>query len=230
MARPLIAVDVPGCRQIVREARRGFLPKHVQAQSLANKIIEFMNLDPQTRSSMGRGRGRWYEWCSPRIWSSALMCRLLAEIARPHSSGRRMPSVLRFVAALGWVVLAVAYIARSSFVAAYADKDSRALSVFGPINPAVLSAQAMLEVAQAAARGQALPSSTRLLAARVARAEPWLLSLSSSWVRRRNGTVTEWPRSGCSSTREQRDPRAPAARFLLAEQYITQGRLRRGGV
>jgi hypothetical protein len=139
-----------------------------------------------------------------------------------------MPSVLRFVAALGWVVLAVAYIARSSFVAAYADKDLARAERVWPDHPAVLSAQAMLEVAQAAARGQAVPSSTRLLAARVARAEPLaaepFVILGAEAQRNGNRMASE----RLLLNARQRDPRAPAARFLLAEQYITQGRLREG--
>jgi len=123
-----------------------------------------------------------------------------------------MPSVLRFVAALGWVVLAVAYIARSSFVAAYADKDLARAERVWPDHPAVLSAQAMLEVAQAAARGQALPSSTRLLAARVARAEPLaaepFVILGAEAQRNGNRMASE----RLLLNARQRDPRAPAAR------------------
>ena len=87
MARPLIAVDVPGCRQIVREGETGFLAEARSGSSLANKIIEFMNLDPQTRSSMGRRAREVVEVEFSEDLVERAYVQALAEIARPHSSG-----------------------------------------------------------------------------------------------------------------------------------------------
>jgi glycosyltransferase involved in cell wall biosynthesis len=54
MGRPLIGVDVPGCRQIVREGETGFLAEVRSGASLACKMLELIRLDPKERAKMGQ--------------------------------------------------------------------------------------------------------------------------------------------------------------------------------
>jgi glycosyltransferase involved in cell wall biosynthesis len=54
MGRPLIAVDVPGCRQIVRDGETGFLAEVRSASSLADKMLDLIRLDSKARAEMGR--------------------------------------------------------------------------------------------------------------------------------------------------------------------------------
>ena len=53
MARPLIAADVPGCRQIVREGVTGFLAEARSGKALAARMIELIGLGPAAREKMG---------------------------------------------------------------------------------------------------------------------------------------------------------------------------------
>jgi glycosyltransferase involved in cell wall biosynthesis len=54
MARPLIATDVPGCRQLVDHGVNGLLCRARDAQSLAEAIRELGSMDPQRRAQMGQ--------------------------------------------------------------------------------------------------------------------------------------------------------------------------------
>ena len=54
MGRPVIAADVPGCRQIVREGETGFLAEVRSGKALADKMIEMIRLSPSKRAGMGR--------------------------------------------------------------------------------------------------------------------------------------------------------------------------------
>ena len=53
MARPIIATDVPGCREIVEDGKNGFLCKPRNAESLAKKMNAFLNLPLKKREEMG---------------------------------------------------------------------------------------------------------------------------------------------------------------------------------
>jgi glycosyltransferase involved in cell wall biosynthesis len=53
MARPLIATDVPGCRQVVRDERNGFLCAVRDPGSLADAMLRMMRLPPEERQRMG---------------------------------------------------------------------------------------------------------------------------------------------------------------------------------
>lgn len=53
MAKPLVATDVPGCRQVVDEGMNGFLAKVQDARSLANAMLRMIRLSPAERASMG---------------------------------------------------------------------------------------------------------------------------------------------------------------------------------
>ncbi len=57
MARPLIATDVTGCRDIVEDGINGFLCKVKSGIDLAEKMKQMMSLSSEQRNEMGR-RGR----------------------------------------------------------------------------------------------------------------------------------------------------------------------------
>lgn len=54
MARPLIASDVPGCREIVEDNVNGFLCEVRSAESLAAAMIRMIELGPVERAAMGK--------------------------------------------------------------------------------------------------------------------------------------------------------------------------------
>lgn len=57
MARPLIATDVPGCRQVVKDGVNGLLVRLADASDLASKMAYMAELAPAERARMGlRGR------------------------------------------------------------------------------------------------------------------------------------------------------------------------------
>jgi len=132
-----------------------------------------------------------------------------------------MPAVkrsIRSLIALAWVVLAVAYIVRSSFVAAYADTDLKRAEGFWPGHPSVLEGRAMINVAGAAATGRELDSGTRELIADVARTEPLASQpfLIAGAEALRNSKAGQAERLLLLA--RQRNPRAPAPRLLREEQ------------
>ena len=53
MARPLVATDVPGCREVVEDGVNGFLCRARDARSLAEAMLELAGLAPERRSAMG---------------------------------------------------------------------------------------------------------------------------------------------------------------------------------
>ncbi|RUU98517.1 glycosyltransferase, partial [Mesorhizobium sp. M7A.T.Ca.TU.009.01.3.1] len=53
MGKPLIATDVPGCREVVDHAVNGFLCKVRDPDDLASKMVEFARLDDSSRDRMG---------------------------------------------------------------------------------------------------------------------------------------------------------------------------------
>jgi glycosyltransferase involved in cell wall biosynthesis len=53
MARPLIATDVPGCRDVVEEGVNGYLCRACDARSLAQAMRRFADLPPAERLAMG---------------------------------------------------------------------------------------------------------------------------------------------------------------------------------
>jgi glycosyltransferase involved in cell wall biosynthesis len=57
MARPLIATDVAGCREVVEDEVNGYLCKPRDALDLANKMLKMIDLEPIQRKQMGiKGR------------------------------------------------------------------------------------------------------------------------------------------------------------------------------
>jgi glycosyltransferase involved in cell wall biosynthesis len=57
MEKPVIATNVPGCRQVVDDGSSGLLCKARSARALADAIIAMIDLPAEARSQMGR-RGR----------------------------------------------------------------------------------------------------------------------------------------------------------------------------
>jgi glycosyltransferase involved in cell wall biosynthesis len=58
MGRPLIATDVPGCRDVVDEGVNGFLCESRNPVSLADAMWRLGSLPEQQRSSMGAAARR----------------------------------------------------------------------------------------------------------------------------------------------------------------------------
>lgn len=59
MGRPIVATDVPGCREVVADGITGFLCEAKSAASLADKLQAMMALTPDERRAMGeRGRAK----------------------------------------------------------------------------------------------------------------------------------------------------------------------------
>lgn len=54
MARPVVATDVPGCRQVVKDGRTGFLCQPRDAASLAEALERILALPSIAREHMGR--------------------------------------------------------------------------------------------------------------------------------------------------------------------------------
>ena len=58
MARPLIATDVPGCREVVEDGVNGFLCEVRDSTSLANAMKKLAELSPSQRLAMGEAGRR----------------------------------------------------------------------------------------------------------------------------------------------------------------------------
>ena len=54
MGRPLIATDVPGCREVVQHGNNGFLCAVRDAQSLCQEMVKLARLDDESRKRMGQ--------------------------------------------------------------------------------------------------------------------------------------------------------------------------------
>ena len=53
MARPLIATDVPGCREVVKDGVTGLLCEVRSASSLAAAMARFADMDVDRRQALG---------------------------------------------------------------------------------------------------------------------------------------------------------------------------------
>jgi glycosyltransferase involved in cell wall biosynthesis len=58
MARPLIATDVPGCREVVEDGVNGFLCSPANPASLAGAMRKFAELPDESRNAMGEASRR----------------------------------------------------------------------------------------------------------------------------------------------------------------------------
>jgi len=61
MARPLIATDVPGCREVVEDGINGYLCEVRNALSLAHVMLKLIGLPPDKRDEMGQSGRRKVE-------------------------------------------------------------------------------------------------------------------------------------------------------------------------
>jgi len=61
LARPIIATDVPGCREVVSDGENGFLCKDRDAGSLAGKMKLMLSLSEEERLQMGQFSRKWVE-------------------------------------------------------------------------------------------------------------------------------------------------------------------------
>lgn len=59
MGRPLIATDIPGCRDVIIDRKTGFLCDVKNPQSLADTMVRIIQLSPEERTKMGKA-GREY--------------------------------------------------------------------------------------------------------------------------------------------------------------------------
>jgi glycosyltransferase involved in cell wall biosynthesis len=72
-ARPIVATDVPGCREVVRNGDNGFLVRSRDAEALAI-ALEKLLVDPKLRVTMGaRGRERVVREFSSEIVNNATL-------------------------------------------------------------------------------------------------------------------------------------------------------------
>ena len=78
MAKPLIATDVPGCRQVVKDGGNGFLCAVRDSHSLAEAMLRMLRASPAERAALGAaGRARMESEYDERI----VVDRYLAAIA-----------------------------------------------------------------------------------------------------------------------------------------------------
>ena len=54
MAKPIVATNVPGCTNVVKDGKNGFLCNLKDSKDLARKMKLIFSLDPQTRTEMGK--------------------------------------------------------------------------------------------------------------------------------------------------------------------------------
>jgi glycosyltransferase involved in cell wall biosynthesis len=57
MGRPIVATDVPGCREVVAEGVNGLLCEVRNADSLAERLAQMLDMSGEARRAMGE-RGR----------------------------------------------------------------------------------------------------------------------------------------------------------------------------
>ena len=61
MGKALLASDVPGCREVVKEGYNGFLFKKQDPVSLAEKMKEYLRLNQEAKLEMGKNSRKWIE-------------------------------------------------------------------------------------------------------------------------------------------------------------------------
>jgi glycosyltransferase involved in cell wall biosynthesis len=69
MGKPLIATDVPGCRDVVVDGETGYLCEVRSGASLAGAMVKMLEASSDQRSTMGaRGRQKVEaEFCQSRV-------------------------------------------------------------------------------------------------------------------------------------------------------------------
>lgn len=87
MGRPLIASDVPGCREAIRPGRNGFVCAPRQAAALAGAMAAFAALPPTARAAMGRESRLFAEERFDERLVVAATCAAMAEALEPRGCG-----------------------------------------------------------------------------------------------------------------------------------------------
>lgn len=83
MAKPSIATDVPGCRQVVEDGHNGFLCRVRDADDLALALIKFVQLSPKERAKMGQaGRAKVEREFDEQLVVAAYIGRLRRVLSR----------------------------------------------------------------------------------------------------------------------------------------------------
>ena len=84
MARPLVATDVPGCREVVEDGVNGYLCRVRDADSLTDALERMGELGEADRARMGAaGRAKVEREYDERIVIDAYL-RTIAELPRPR--------------------------------------------------------------------------------------------------------------------------------------------------
>ena len=90
MAKPLIATDVPGCREVVEDGQNGFLCRVKDARDLATKMIAMMEMAPADSRAMGEAsRKKMERQFDERLVIDAYLGRLEAAVGEGASSVKR---------------------------------------------------------------------------------------------------------------------------------------------
>jgi glycosyltransferase involved in cell wall biosynthesis len=83
MARPLVATDAVGCREVVDDGVNGFLCEVRSAESLATAMRKMAELTPSERQAMGRnGRDKMLREFDERLVVSAYLAHIDAALAQ----------------------------------------------------------------------------------------------------------------------------------------------------
>jgi len=85
LAKPIVATDVPGCRQVVQDGYNGLLCQLQNAYDLAAKMLAMMEIPLEARQVMGEnGRKKMQKEFSDRViikkYSSAMIEIMLSGI------------------------------------------------------------------------------------------------------------------------------------------------------
>lgn len=54
LGRPVITTDIPGCREMVKEGKNGYLVPPQNAEALADAMLRYVSLTPEEKRAMGR--------------------------------------------------------------------------------------------------------------------------------------------------------------------------------
>jgi glycosyltransferase involved in cell wall biosynthesis len=88
MARPLIATDVPGCRDVVEDGVNGYSCRVRDSASLAEAMESFAQLSPHQRLAMGKAARRKVQ----ERFSEEIVVRAYLDILAGLKSARIKPS------------------------------------------------------------------------------------------------------------------------------------------
>lgn len=132
-------------------------------------------------------------------------------------------NVLRGIVAVLFALLAVVQIVRAAIVADN-DQDVKRLAAVWPTHPQVLSRAAILGVAQAGVEGRHLDAATEARIAQLTKSaplasEPFVIHAA---LAQREGRWNDAERLLVEA--RTRNPRNPGARYLLASNYLTNGK------